>query len=396
MGAFSDAAPALHDRGCNVIPTREKRPVVDEWRHWQQSRQTARELHALIQQHPGADPAIVLGRGLVDLDFDRPDTAEKAIRERGLPLPVTACFASPHGAHLPYRHDAPLRTHLKILPGVDFLGQGAIVVVPPAAGRHWLLGLEHLAPLPTPWVDCVRERSRRDAGSAYPSPPDPDLQGEIAPHLQSSEYSLLCRSSLSAGPEGLEELFRQRDVVRRVCALLGIPAVEIGRSFRCVLPGHEEAHASASLYRDGAGRVVYHDWHRRSRPEFFTLSQVYAAQVSSEVRALGRNEHAMWMIRLLHDAGVIVLPEVTLLRPLLPPDADDFVARVAEGFDLLRRCRALHDGDAPTPYTRGFASAWVGISEGQAGEAIRWLLDAGLLRQARSYGRLPLFEVGEG
>jgi hypothetical protein len=98
------------------------------------------------------------------------------------------------------------------------------------------------------------------------------------------------------------------------------------------------------------------------------------------------------MIRLLHAAGVCELPRIPTAP--LSAGATDIMQRVLKGFVLLKRCRYPHDGNAPAPYTRSFASAWCGISEWQAGEAIRRLVDAGLLRQAGSYGRMPLFAIG--
>jgi hypothetical protein len=393
MGAFTDVAPALYGFGLNMVPVEGKRAVVP-WKHLQTERQTEAELGDLLRRHSTADPAVVLGpaSGLVDLDVDDPAAAEEAIRRAGLLLPPTSCFDSRRGPHRLYRSAEDLPKRPSLLPGLDFLGRGAIVVVPPAAERRWLVGLEYLTDLPVSWIDFVRDRSRRDAGSAHPPLPASALWGKPAPHLQSSEYSLLGRSSLLGGPECLEELFSRLDVVQRVCELLGIPAVDVSRPFCCVLPGHGEARASASLYRDGVGRFVYHDWHRRDGREFFTLSAVYAAQVSGAVRALGGSERAMWMIRLLHAVGVLELPQIS--TPVLPAAAADTIRRALEGFVLLKRCRYPHDGDAPAPYTRGFASAWVGISDWQAGEAIRRLIDAGSLRRVGSYRGLRLYALG--
>jgi hypothetical protein len=165
------------------------------------------------------------------------------------------------------------------------------------------------------------------------------------------------------------------------------------RGFCCVLPGHSEARPSAALFRDRSDYVVYRDFHARSGWPCFTLSEVYAAQVSGRVRKLDGPESAVWAVRLLHAAGVIALPMVTLLTPLLPPDADDAMRQVAEGFDLLRRCRSVHDGDAPTPFSWRFASTWCAVGERQAGAAIRQLLYAGVLQRAGTWDRMALFTV---
>jgi bifunctional DNA primase/polymerase-like protein len=376
VNAFAVAAPRLHDQGCNVIPTREKRPLVS-WSHWQEVRQTLGELRDLVQRYPDADPALVLGpvSGVVDLDVDNPAAAKAAIRQCGLPLPVTACFRSPRGPHRLYRHDAPIPTRRRILPGVDLLGRGSIAVLPPAAGRHWLLGLEHLTALPAPWVALV---------AVFPTTPDRLEQAKEA----SSVYPQLASSGGAK-----KDLFRDWRVVQRVMAVIGIGGARLGQGFRCVLPGHSEERPSAALFRDRSGCVVYHDFHERSGWQYFTLSEVYAARVSGRVRKLRGPESAVWAVRLLHAAGVIPLPEVTLVRPLLPPDASGTVVQVAEGFDLLRRCRALHDGDAPAPFTWRFASRWCAVGQGKAGAAIRYLHDTSLLHRAGTWGKMTLFNV---
>jgi hypothetical protein len=58
------------------------------------------------------------------------------------------------------------------------------------------------------------------------------------------------------------------DVALACAALLGIPTARVGQGFLCILPGHEEAHASASLHWDPkTGALQYHDWHARSGVE---------------------------------------------------------------------------------------------------------------------------------
>lgn len=384
MGAFADVALTLHRSGLNVVPAAGKRAIAP-WKHLQAQRQTEAGLRHLMRCYPDADPAIVLGPasgGVVDLDLDDSTVAEKEIRQRRLPLPPTACFASLRGPHRLYRYDAPLPTRRKILSGVDFGGQGAIVVVPPAAGRHWLLPLEHLAPLPEAWADLARHSAHRPL-PLHPTPPVP-----CSKHLN---------IQMLASPGALEDLFRDWSVVEQVCPVLQISGAARGRgcSFRCVLPGHSEQHPSAALWTDDSGRAVYGDFHLRSGAAWFPLPTVYAAQVSGQVRTtLDGHELAVWTVRLLAAGGVIVLPQVPLLTRLLPPDAPATVRKAAEGFDLLRRCRAPHDGTAPAPFSWRFAAAWCGISERLAGAAIRQLIHTGLLRPAGTHRGLTLFTVG--
>ena len=83
-----------------------------------------------------------------------------------------------------------------------------------------------------------------------------------------------------------------------------------GGNFPCPLPGHEEARASASLYWNDNGELVFRDWHKRSGKEFWTLSEVYAACVSGRIptdetglaRTLSHVSMAVWSLRMLVDA----------------------------------------------------------------------------------------------
>jgi hypothetical protein len=378
MGAFADVAPQLHRSGFNVVPAKGKSAIAP-WKHLQTQRQTEVELSHLIQRYRNADPAIVLGSasGVVDLDADDPAVAEEAIRKAGLPLPPTSCFDSRRGPHRLYRSAEDLPKRPSLLPGLDFLGRGAIVIVPPAAGRRWLVGLKYLADLPPSWVNLVR---------SFPSLP-PHL---IPIQVVSLEYT----RDLPLLQEREGQFFENWQAVRRVCAVLRIGAVRLKQGFRCVLPDHDEQRPSASLFRNRSDRIVYHDWHRRSGTEWFTLPEVYAAQVSGRVRKIDGPELAMWARRLLHAAGVIELPEIP--APPLAHDATPAMRRVTNGFVLLLRCHRLYDGDAPAPFTWAFASRWCRIGENQAGEAIMWLIRNRFLVSVGSHRGLTLFTLGAG
>jgi hypothetical protein len=392
VGAFAEVAPQLHERGLNVVPAADKRAIAP-WTHLQVRRQTASEMHALLRQYPDADPAVVLGRGsgVVDVDVDSP-TAEDEMLRLGLPLPPTSCFASRRGPHRLYRCADPLPKRLNVVPGADFLGQGSIVVVPPAVGRHWHLGLEHMTDLPAAWHDRVLQfrTTRESPTAARPShPPDTsrqDKKGCAASYVY---------TQLAAG-QGLEQWFSVWEVVQACAAVLAIPsAAGLGEPFLCVLPCHVERRPSAALWRDRDGCIQYHDFHGEGELEWLTLSEVFAGRISGRVRKLHGVEGAVWMARLLNDAGVIELPNVKRVAPLLSLDAPAAVRRIANGFDLLRRCRALHDGAAaPAPFSWRFASSWCTMGERQAGKAMLELIRLGHLRKAGRYRTLSLFLPG--
>ncbi|MGH8065243.1 MAG: hypothetical protein ACRERE_08390 [Candidatus Entotheonellia bacterium] len=61
---------------------------------------------------------------------------------------------------------------------------------------------------------------------------------------------------------------------------------------------------------------------------------------------------------------------------------------------FLLACKWWHTPEAPTPFTWRFAAAWCGLGERHVGEATRWLLAHGWLRQVGRYRGMALFWPG--
>ena len=82
---------------------------------------------------------------------------------------------------------------------------------------------------------------------------------------QGSAYAFTCSPvlrKLIRGGEGLRLLFQRPDLALACAAALGVPTIRVGQGFLCILPGHAEAHPSASLHWDPkTGTIVYRDWH---------------------------------------------------------------------------------------------------------------------------------------
>lgn len=152
----------------------------------------------------------------------------------------------------------------------------------------------------------------------------------------------------------------------------------LGKAFCCVLPRHEENKPSASLYRHANGRMIYHDWHCRTRDAHYLLAEVYASQAYKEPRKLKAPELATWHIRLLVETGQVEPAEV--LMPPLPKNAKPVVRRVYEGFKLLLQCKWIYEPGAPTAFSWRFAAAWCGVPQRYAGEAVQELLKMGVIR----------------
>lgn len=132
MSTNGDRALQLAARGWHVLPTIDKRPLVNAWQ--QIATTDSAQVTSWWQQWPDALPAIVPGMtGHVVVDIDRhegkPDGMMSALHA-GAPLgaDVQRTSLSGLGSHLWFQGDSP--SAVGVLPGVDLRGVGGYVVVP--------------------------------------------------------------------------------------------------------------------------------------------------------------------------------------------------------------------------------------------------------------------------
>jgi hypothetical protein len=210
---------------------------------------------------------------------------------------------------------------------------------------------------------------------------------------QVNTYALTCSprvKKLVRGAEGLRLLFQRPDLALACAAALGVPTTRVGQGFLCILPGHIEAHPSASLHWDPkTGALVYRDWHARNGVEWYTLPDVRASLVYGHAVRLRGPSVATWQLRLLVEAGILA-PYPVPARPL-PSGVRLAVRTVYEGFLFLLACKWWHTPQAPTPFSWRFAAAWCGVGERHVGEAMQWLLAQGWLRKVGQYRNTALF-----
>jgi hypothetical protein len=192
------------------------------------------------------------------------------------------------------------------------------------------------------------------------------------------------------GGEGLRLLFQRPDVALRCARVLGVPTARVGQGFLCLLPGHGEARPSASLHWDPkTGALQYRDWHARSGIDWYTLPDVRASLAYGRAMRLRGPSVATWQLRLLVEAGILE-PYPVSGRSLLP-EVRPAVRTVYEGFLFLLGCKWWHMPQAPTTFSWRFAAAWCGLAERHVGEAMRWLLEHGVIRQVGRYRNMELF-----
>ena len=192
------------------------------------------------------------------------------------------------------------------------------------------------------------------------------------------------------GEQGLRQLVQRPEIALACAASLGLPIDYVGHAFVCVLPGHTEAHPSASLHWDPhIGALQYRDWHARSGVAWYTLPDVRASLAYGRALRLRGPSVATWQLRLLVEAGLLE-PYPVPACPL-PPGVDPAVRRVYAGFLLLLGCKWWHTPQAPTTFAWRFAAAWCGLGEWHVGDAMQWLLAQGFLHQVGRYRNMALF-----
>jgi Bifunctional DNA primase/polymerase, N-terminal len=433
--------------GCkapSVVDPRTGRRTLIRWERYQEKHATPAEVRRWFAGSQPMGIGIVAGpvsgitladgrhAGLEFLDFDDADVharfvARLAARGVQFLLEDLPCEETPRGgrhygylcvewaasttlAKRPVGTTPDGRTQTVTL--IESRGQGSQCVVAPtppgthpdhpARGYTLVQGDWTRLPLLTPAARRVLWACARALDTA-PTPLPARRGGGISPTFvlphpgkQVKAYALTCSPSakqLVRGPEGLRLLFQRPDLALACAAGLGVPTERVGQGFLCILPGHDEAHPSASLHWDPkTGALRYRDWHVRSGVAWYTLPDVRASLAFGHATRLRGPSVATWQLRLLVEAGILA-PYPVSARPL-PSGVRPAIRMVYDGFLLLLGCKWWHTPQAPTPFSWRFAAAWCGVAERHVGEAMHWLLAQGWLRQVGRYRQMALFLPG--
>ena len=141
---MQDAALWYAKKGYSVIPVQPqgKKSLID-WAPYQQKKATIKEVISWWQKWPQANIGIVTGAvsGILVLDIDGWE-GEQTIRYKGLFCPATMKSRTGGGGwHYVYRHPGfECKNYVRqagetLLRGLDFLGDGDYIVVPPSIHR---------------------------------------------------------------------------------------------------------------------------------------------------------------------------------------------------------------------------------------------------------------------
>jgi len=379
LSAAYREALAAHERGWSVIPVdpKSKKPRV-RWRQYQQRQATTQEIESWRDEKAFA---VVTGKlsGIVVLDLD--PGADLGKRETG----VTPVASTPRkGWHYYYKHpEKHIRTRANALPNVDIRADGGYAVLPGSSGRQWHIhpDEEDLAELPE-WFSDLTPRA-------------PLNTEHICTKFKAKSIPEIAPNDLSR--EGLFDLVDGPEVGREIAGLVGIPEecvpvyTDRGKSFPCVLPGHEETNASASLLKHSkTGGLMYRDWHAKSGYEWYFMPEVFASGYYGKAVKLRPAEYVVWQIRALIELKHLS-PYPVELAPL-PDGAAGHIQKVYRGFRLLLGCRWHYKPYEPAPFARNFASAWCGVGRNKVGEAINLLqMKYKLIRIVDQQGHLRLW-----
>ena len=191
---MQDAALWYAKNGYSVIPLKPqgKKPLID-WAPYRQKKATKKEIISWWQKWPQANIGIVTGAvsGILVLDIDGWE-GEQTIRYKGLFCPATMKSRTGGGGwHYIYRHPGfECKNYARqagetLLRGLDFLGDGDYIVVPPSIHRSgnrykWSVSPEEASPVAPPeWLlELIR--------SQFQDKKDPQAGEETGPETEES------------------------------------------------------------------------------------------------------------------------------------------------------------------------------------------------------------------
>src|ERR1700730_5957570 len=239
--AVSLAAALDHlDRGFALLPVRAagKEPNYrvlravhgsPRWELLHHEPASPEQVRAWHEVDPRTNIGVILGEpscGLVVPDFDR--TA------RGVTHPPTPIVQAGRGYHVHLRAEGPIST--QNFAWGELRGDGSYVLLPDSvhpSGKQYFYILSH----DDVAVANVTELRLEGNSACFTKTRDQGCTG--------TTYEMPVYPSGT----GIEELAKSPQAVRQALPILGIH-VELGKSFRCILPGHNERRPSASIYRD--------------------------------------------------------------------------------------------------------------------------------------------------
>jgi hypothetical protein len=385
-----------------------------KWRHDENSYANKRanedEIRKWFEIDPNLNIGVICGEpsgGLVVFDFD--DTPPS-----GFHVPVTPQTLTRRGFHVYFTTEHKIQCGQISYQGKtygDIKADGGVVVMPGSiheSGHHYGWA-DFLSPSEAQ-VEKLPETLMAYCKVARPKLkltkrqlPKEGLSNNIISPTNDGLWAALYEPSTLISAEMLRECARREDIALAQARVLGIPDVQLGSKFRCIL--HKEKHPSASLYAADNGVIVYREWHHSEHgcKPALTLSEVFASLEYGYLRELApsksiskskphhlnKPEFVIWQLRLLAETGIMTPCNIPAIP--LPDYAPTAARKVYDGLIRLLSYKWRYSPGEPTAFSRHFASAWCGMGERQAGEAINLLKQMGYLVLAGKQGRTQLW-----
>jgi putative DNA primase/helicase len=170
-----EAAVNYHRAGWAPIPIkhRSKEPALEKLAPYLERRATQDELNSW--RWPGVGIVTGVPSGVLVLDADGPEGEAELRKRGGHPPTPTVRTGGDGGLQIYFRHpETPVRTGIRVAPGLDVKATGGYVVAPPSIGPtgkryEWIISPEELELADPPeWLLRLLDRAPRRNGSAPP------------------------------------------------------------------------------------------------------------------------------------------------------------------------------------------------------------------------------------
>lgn len=180
----------LYALGLNVVPLIPRKKLASiKWKQRQLERATPDEIEEWSVRYARHNVGIITGRSsgdIVALDIDSPEAREEIERRFG-PLPETPTVRSRRGWHLYFKDQTgSMRNFVGRLPGVDFRGNGGLIVGPGSVHKDGFVYqfVEGLSPDDVPFLLAPTWLLELAAKPARMPRPCPDRPPPISPSAQ--------------------------------------------------------------------------------------------------------------------------------------------------------------------------------------------------------------------
>ena len=374
-------------------------PMVRGKRSWKSLAEkpaTEQQVRDWFTRYPNINIGIITGEAskLIVVDFDTTEPKE---------LPLTVMARTGRGLHVYLSAQHPYKSCK--FDGGDIKAQGGYVVAPPSkhpsgSNYQWADFLSPQEADLEPYDDALIKRitgvstislsviseARININTCFSSSKTKTNKSSNSNKVEHTTVTdntakTITVDSTMSGAQPFIKLQKQEDVAFAVMQRVGVQVKQVGKSFKCPLPGHEETKPSAALYRMNDGIIALKDFHKDNA--CWLLPDVYASFITGKTVKLEGASRIVWWLRCLDDLGYIKRPAMHAHK--LPDDALISVKKLYDGLKYLLELRTLYNPEqVGAPFSWRFAQSWCDIgSPNTVEKAMKYLLERGYVYQVR-------------